>query len=71
MCYNQCVCFQNEIKHFLDTLIQTIFFVEMKINNFQGDLTDDSAKKEALVITEAPWMYSRGDVLNAVNLFSK
>ena len=35
---------------FLDTLIQKIFFEIIKINNFRGELTDNSAKKEALII---------------------
>ena len=35
----------------LDTLIQKIFFYIMKINNFRGELTDNSAKKEALLNT--------------------
>ena len=35
---------------FLDTLIQKIFFQIMKINNFRGELTYSSAKKEALAI---------------------
>ena len=30
--------------------MQKIFFWIMKINNYQGDLTDVSAKKEALVL---------------------
>ena len=34
---------------FLDTMIQKRFSDTVKINNFRGDLTDISAKKEALV----------------------
>ena len=33
----------------MDTLIQKTFLEIMKINNFRGDLTDISAKKEALM----------------------
>ena len=32
----------------MDTLIQKIYFQIIKINNFRGELTDNSAKKEAL-----------------------
>ena len=32
----------------MDTLIQIFFLKIMKINNFQGELTDISAKKAAL-----------------------
>ena len=31
-------------------MIQKMFFEIMKINNFWGELTDNSAKKEALII---------------------
>ena len=48
--YQQCFCFQNQIKYFLDTVIQKTFFKIIKINNFLGDLTDISAKQEALDI---------------------
>ena len=44
----QCFCFQNDIKYFLDTLIQNFLMYIMNLTNFQGDLTDISAKKEAL-----------------------
>ena len=43
--------FSKSNKTFLDTLIQKIFFQIIKINNFRGDLTDISAKKEALEST--------------------
>ena len=36
------------MKYFLDTLIQKIFVYIIKINIFWGELTDNSAKKEAL-----------------------
>ena len=36
-------------KVFSDTLIRKSFFKIMKINNFRGDFTDISAKKEALM----------------------
>ena len=36
---------------FLDTLSQKIFFLDMRIDNFKGDLTDISAQKEPLVST--------------------
>ena len=36
------------MKYFLDTLIQKIIIYIIKLNNFRGDLTDISAKKEAL-----------------------
>ena len=39
-------------KYFLDTLVQKIFFFIIKINNFRGELTDNSDKKEALPPTE-------------------
>ena len=42
----QCFCFQNEIKHFLDTLTQKLFFQLIEINDFLGDLTDTSALKQ-------------------------
>ena len=38
-------------KYFLDTLIQKIFFQIIKINIFWGELTDNSAVKEALLHT--------------------
>ena len=50
-CVHQCFFLQNEIKCFMDTLIQKIIFQIMKINNFQGDLTNILAIKEALVCT--------------------
>ena len=37
-------------KMFLDTLIRKIFYYIMKINNYRGDLTDISAKNEALAV---------------------
>ena len=40
--------FSKLINYFLETLIQKTYFEIMKINNFRGDLTDISAKKEAL-----------------------
>ena len=40
--------FLNLNNFFLNTLIQNIFFKIMKLNFFRGDLTDISAKKEAL-----------------------
>ena len=49
---DQCFLFQNEIKGFLDTSIQKRCFKIMKINNFRDELTDVSAKKEALVETD-------------------
>ena len=48
--HDQCFCFQNYIKCFLDTLIQKMFLQIEKINNFQGELTDISVWKEALVM---------------------
>ena len=48
---DQCFLFQNKIKYFLDTLIQKIFCQIIKINNFRGELTDNSAKKEALIVS--------------------
>ena len=48
---DQCFLFQNQINYFLDTLIQQKYFQIMKINNFWGELTDISAKKEALALT--------------------
>ena len=45
----QCFLFQNETKYCLDTLNQANFFQIIKINNFRGELTDNSAKKEALL----------------------
>ena len=36
----------------MDTLIQKICFEIIKINNFRGELTDKSAKKEALATTQ-------------------
>ena len=47
---NQCFYFQNEIKVFLDNLIQKIYFVIMKINDFRGHLIDITVKKEALYL---------------------
>ena len=46
----QCFYFQNKIKHSLDTLIQQIFFQMKKTNKLRGDLTNVSAKTEALVL---------------------
>ena len=43
------VFFQNYIICFLDTLIQKMCFLITKINIFRGELTDISAKKEALL----------------------
>ena len=43
----------------MDTLIQKIFFQIMKIINFRGDLTDNSAKKEALVLIVMTELHSR------------
>ena len=40
--------FSNFMKHFPNTLIQVWFFKIMKTNNFQDELTDMSAKTEAL-----------------------
>ena len=40
----------NEIKYFLDTLIQKILFLVTKVKNLRGDLTDVSAIKEALLL---------------------
>ena len=48
---HQCFLFQDYIKYFLDTLIQKLCFSIMKLNNFRGELTDNSAKKEALFST--------------------
>ena len=45
---DQCFCFQILIKCFLDTLIQKTCFLDNKIILFRGELTDISAKKEAL-----------------------
>ena len=50
--HNRCFCFQIIIKYFLDALIQKTFFYIIKINNFRVELTDNSAKKEALNITQ-------------------
>ena len=47
---NECFRSQNEIKHFLYTLIQNFSWQIMKINNFRGELTDISAKKETLFV---------------------
>ena len=44
----QCFGFQILIKSFLDTLSQKKFFQILKMNNFRSDLTDISARKEAL-----------------------
>ena len=41
--------FKIKLNVFLDTLIQNKLFKIMKINIFQGELTDISAKKEALL----------------------
>ena len=41
--------FKIKLNIMLDTLIQKIFFEIIKINNFRGELTDNSAKKEALI----------------------
>ena len=41
----QCFCFQNQIKHFLDILIQKILIYMTKINNFRGDLTSEVFRK--------------------------
>ena len=46
----QCFLFQNKIKYFFDTLLQKICFQIKKIHNFRVELTDNSAKKEALVM---------------------
>ena len=43
--------FKIKQKNFLDNLIQKKYFLIMKIHNFRGDLTDTSAKKEALRMT--------------------
>ena len=51
----QCFLFQNKKKTVLDALIQKIFLYTMKINNFWGDLTDNSAKKEALYTCTTEW----------------
>ena len=48
---HQSFCFQNKIKHFLDTLIQKLFLQIMKMNKFRGDLTDISAKTKPLLCT--------------------
>ena len=45
--------FKIKLNIFLDTLIQKIFFQIIKINNFRDDLTDISAKKEALLAAYA------------------
>ena len=43
--------FKTKLIFFLDILIQKTFLYIMKINNFRSDLTDISAKKEALSLT--------------------
>ena len=48
VCGTQCFCFQNLIKYFLDTSIQKKYFFK---EFFKGELTDISAKTEALVAT--------------------
>ena len=53
--------FKIKLNMCLDTLIQKLFFQIMNVHNFQGSLTDVSAKKEALVESEGfvllilPW----------------
>ena len=47
--WTQCFLVQNQAKYLLDTLIQKIFSYIMKINIFWGELTENSAKTEALL----------------------
>ena len=49
--YNQWSFFQNEIFYFLDTLILSIYFLIIKMNNFRGGLSDISAKTATLCTT--------------------
>ena len=48
--YLECCCFQNQVEYVLDTLIQKIFSMVIKLNNFWGDQTDVLATKEALLL---------------------
>ena len=41
--------FKIKLNILLDTLIQKIFFEIIKVKKFRGELTDNSAKKEALL----------------------
>ena len=43
--------FKIKLKYFLDTLIQKIYFLIIKMYNFRGELSDISAEKEALCVT--------------------
>ena len=45
----QSFCFQIKFKYFLDNLIQKLFFQIIQFISFRGELTDNSAKKEALL----------------------
>ena len=47
--------------YFLDTLIQNFFLLIMKMYNFWGELTDISAKKEALGLSRASTIVREGD----------
>ena len=51
---------------FLDTLIQKMFSEIMKINNFHGDLTNSSAKKEALVCTQVSNVLTKSVVVQSL-----
>ena len=46
---NQCFLFQNKINCFFGYFEPEKIFLIIKINNFRGELTDISAKKEALL----------------------
>ena len=52
--YYPVLLFSKLNKIFFGYLHPEFFFKIMKINNFQGDLTDISAKKEALVLPRCP-----------------
>ena len=49
----QCFFFQNKIKYFFDTFSQKIFCQVIKINNFRGELTNISDKKETLLVRQS------------------
>ena len=52
----------------MDTLIQKIFLKIRKINNFRGELTDNSAEKEALVLTVAIHTAGETDIVSALSI---
>ena len=62
----QCFCFQNEIKYFLIRRSRQLFLI-MKVYNFQGDLTDVSARRKACPYTAS----STWPMYTTVILFSK